>query len=301
MECQLSSVAPRCRPPPGHSRHPARPSAQLLLWICANWERLSRQRPEQTRKTALLCSTREPTGGAAALPRRGLGRLLNTAPPRPAARGLPRRARGGRSASWSGGHSGLCTLACEHPASRGPLSPPLRVHGRGQIPIAGGRPGALGARGAAGRAEASQWNRPGDPSFGRGTLPSPVTYVDEDADEILELSSNKTFLVVLKVPEECATEEGLPHLLTERLTDVYTSSPSLSRYFTSVEMTDFSDENATIAYHLQFGVPSEGDGFMKYRMSKELVRGVLLQNLHDRGVPGCETLGLGPASLLLYE
>ncbi|XP_030892135.1 TPA-induced transmembrane protein [Leptonychotes weddellii] len=133
-------------------------------------------------------------------------------------------------------------------------------------------------------------------------IPLPlVTYVDEDADEILELSSNKTFLVVLKVPEECATEEGLPHLLTERLTDVYTSSPSLSRYFTSVEMTDFSDENATIAYHLQFGVPSEGEGFMKYRMSKELVRGVLLQNLHDRGVPGCETLGLGPASLLLYE
>lgn len=49
-------------------------------------------------------------------------------------------------------------------------------------------------------------------------IPPPlVTYVDEDADEILELSSNKTFLVVLKVPEECATEEGLPHLLTERV------------------------------------------------------------------------------------
>ncbi|XP_004391748.1 PREDICTED: TPA-induced transmembrane protein [Odobenus rosmarus divergens] len=127
-----------------------------------------------------------------------------------------------------------------------------------------------------------------------------VTYIDEDANEILELSSNKTFLVMLKIPEECATEEALPHLLMKRLTDVYTSSPSLSRYFTSVEMTDFSNENATIAYHLQFGVPSEGDGFMKYRMSKELVHGVLLQNLHDRGVPGCETLGLDPTSLLLY-
>uniref|UniRef100_A0A8P0TCX2 Chromosome 33 C3orf52 homolog n=2 Tax=Canis lupus familiaris TaxID=9615 RepID=A0A8P0TCX2_CANLF len=129
---------------------------------------------------------------------------------------------------------------------------------------------------------------------------SGVTYIDEDANEILELSSNKTFLVMLKIPEECVTEEELPHLLTKKLTDVYTSSPSLSRYFTSVEMMDFSGENATIAYHLQFGVPSEDDSFMRYMMNEELVRGVLLQSLHDEGVSGCETLGLGPASLLLY-
>lgn len=106
---------------------------------------------------------------------------------------------------------------------------------------------------------------------------------------------------MLKIPEECVTEEELPHLLTKKLTDVYTSSPSLSRYFTSVEMMDFSGENATIAYHLQFGVPSEDDSFMRYMMNEELVRGVLLQSLHDEGVSGCETLGLGPASLLLYE
>lgn len=128
-----------------------------------------------------------------------------------------------------------------------------------------------------------------------------VTYIDEDENEILELSSNKTFLVVLKIPEECAAEEEWPHLLMERLTHVYASSPSLSHCFTSVEMTDFSGENATVAFHLQFGVPSEDDGFMKYRMNKELVRGVLLQNLHDQGVSGCETLGLDPASFLLYE
>ncbi|PNI64135.1 C3orf52 isoform 7 [Pan troglodytes] len=66
-----------------------------------------------------------------------------------------------------------------------------------------------------------------------------VTYVDEDENEILELSSNKTFFVMLKIPEECVAEEELPHLLTERLTDVYSTSPSLSRYFTSVEIVDF--------------------------------------------------------------
>lgn len=44
-----------------------------------------------------------------------------------------------------------------------------------------------------------------------------VTYVDEDENEILELSSNKTFLVTLKIPEECVTEEKLPDLLTKRV------------------------------------------------------------------------------------
>ncbi|KAM5275921.1 TPA-induced transmembrane protein isoform 1-T1 [Hipposideros larvatus] len=128
-----------------------------------------------------------------------------------------------------------------------------------------------------------------------------VTYVDEDENEILELSSNKTFLVMVKIPEECVAEEELRHLLTERLTDVYSSSPSLSRYFTSVEIVDLSGENATITYHLQFGVPSEDDSFMKYMMSEELVLSVLRQDFHDQNMPGCETLGLSPDSLLLYE
>lgn len=44
-----------------------------------------------------------------------------------------------------------------------------------------------------------------------------VTYVDEDENEILELSSNKTFLVMLKIPEACVTEEELPNLLTKRV------------------------------------------------------------------------------------
>uniref|UniRef100_A0A8C3X3N2 Chromosome 3 open reading frame 52 n=1 Tax=Catagonus wagneri TaxID=51154 RepID=A0A8C3X3N2_9CETA len=43
-----------------------------------------------------------------------------------------------------------------------------------------------------------------------------VTYIDEDENELLELSSNKTFLVMLKIPEECVTEEELPDLLTKR-------------------------------------------------------------------------------------
>ncbi|XP_035130053.3 TPA-induced transmembrane protein-like [Callithrix jacchus] len=130
-------------------------------------------------------------------------------------------------------------------------------------------------------------------------LLSLVTYVDEDEDEILELSSDQTFLVSLKIPEECVAEEDLPHLLTERLTDVYGTSPSLSRYFTSVEIVDFSGENATVTHHLQYGVPSDDENFMKYMMSEELVLGILLHDFHDQNIPGCENLGLDPASLLL--
>ncbi|XP_075399072.1 TPA-induced transmembrane protein [Tenrec ecaudatus] len=120
-------------------------------------------------------------------------------------------------------------------------------------------------------------------------------YIDEDENEILDLSSNKTFLVRLKIPEECVAEE-LCDQLTERLADVYSSSPSLRRYFMSVEMVACSGDNSTVAYHLQFGLPSPDDGFMKYRMNEELVLGILRQDFHDRTLPGCKTLGLDPAS-----
>ncbi|XP_057620618.1 TPA-induced transmembrane protein [Chionomys nivalis] len=127
-----------------------------------------------------------------------------------------------------------------------------------------------------------------------------VTYIDEDENEMPELSSNKTFFVMLKIPEECTNEEDLPHLLTKRLTDVYTQSPALSRYFTSADIVDFSVENSTVTYHLQFGVPAEDDGFMEFVMSEELVLGIVRQNFHDKNLSSCESLGLDPESLLLY-
>ena len=44
-----------------------------------------------------------------------------------------------------------------------------------------------------------------------------VTYIDEDENEILELSSNETFSVMLKIPEECVSEEKLPDMLQKRV------------------------------------------------------------------------------------
>lgn len=128
-----------------------------------------------------------------------------------------------------------------------------------------------------------------------------VTYIDEDENEILELSSNKTFFIMLKIPEECANKEELQRLLTERLTDMYRQSPALGRFFTSADIMDFSLENATVTYHLLFGVPSDDDGFMKHMLSEELVLGIMRQNFHDKNVSSCQRLGLDPESLLLYE
>nr|CAI9703693.1 unnamed protein product [Rangifer tarandus platyrhynchus] len=124
-----------------------------------------------------------------------------------------------------------------------------------------------------------------------------VTYIDEDENEILELSSNETFSVMLKIPEECVSEEELPDMLQKRVTHVYRDSPALNRYFTSVEVMDFSGENATIIFHLHFRIPPEDGSFMKYVMSEEFVLGVLQQDFHDQNVAGCETLGLDPGSL----
>ncbi|KAK7821241.1 hypothetical protein U0070_000187 [Myodes glareolus] len=62
-----------------------------------------------------------------------------------------------------------------------------------------------------------------------------------------------------------------------------------------------SVENATVTYHLQFGVPAEDDGFMEFMMSKELVLGIVRQNFHDKNLASCAGLGLDPESLWLYE
>ncbi|XP_068925932.1 TPA-induced transmembrane protein isoform X1 [Petaurus breviceps papuanus] len=138
-----------------------------------------------------------------------------------------------------------------------------------------------------------------------------ASYRDEDENEILELASNKTFLLTLKIPEECMTEEDtLSNELSKRLTNVYSSSPALSRYFASLETGDssvcsvcvyclFRSDNSTMEYHIHFAVPSEDDIFMKYMMSEELVLGILRQDFHDQSVSGCETLGTDPTSLSL--
>ena len=106
---------------------------------------------------------------------------------------------------------------------------------------------------------------------------------------------------MLKIPEECVSEEELPDMLQKRVTHAYNDSPALNHYFTSVEVMDFNGENATIIFRLHFRIPSDDGRFMKYVMSEEFVLGVLQQDFHDQNVAGCETLGLDPGSLCSYS
>ncbi|XP_009504988.2 TPA-induced transmembrane protein [Phalacrocorax carbo] len=102
---------------------------------------------------------------------------------------------------------------------------------------------------------------------------------------------------------------GLPHLfseeITKRLTDVYSSSPALGRYFRSAQVVYFSNESSTVFYQLEFSVPPSTEGFMENTMNPDFIRNVLRQNIYDEddtsnpGTSECNRLKLDPNSLTL--
>ncbi|NXJ76349.1 TTMP protein, partial [Trogon melanurus] len=65
------------------------------------------------------------------------------------------------------------------------------------------------------------------------------------------------------------------------LTDVYSSSPALGRYFRSARVVYFSNESSTILYQLEFSVPPSPEGFMETTMNPDFIRNVLRQNIYD--------------------
>ncbi|KFQ65768.1 TPA-induced transmembrane protein, partial [Phaethon lepturus] len=65
------------------------------------------------------------------------------------------------------------------------------------------------------------------------------------------------------------------------LTDVYSSSPALGRYFRSAQVVYFSNESSTVSYQLEFSVPASAEGFMENTMNPDFVRDVLRQNIYD--------------------
>ncbi|XP_065598020.1 TPA-induced transmembrane protein isoform X2 [Cyrtonyx montezumae] len=101
---------------------------------------------------------------------------------------------------------------------------------------------------------------------------------------------------------------GLPYLfsedITKRITDVYSSSPALGRYFRSAKVDYFSNETSTVYYQLEFFVPPSTEGFMENVMNPDFIRSILLQNIYDEeddafnsGTSECTRLKLDPASL----
>ncbi|NWR22369.1 TTMP protein, partial [Emberiza fucata] len=65
------------------------------------------------------------------------------------------------------------------------------------------------------------------------------------------------------------------------LTEVYSSSPALGRYFRSVQVISFSNESSTVIYQLVFSVPPSTEGFMENIMNPDFIRNILRQNIYD--------------------
>ncbi|XP_048350396.1 TPA-induced transmembrane protein isoform X1 [Sphaerodactylus townsendi] len=140
-----------------------------------------------------------------------------------------------------------------------------------------------------------------------------VIYTDED--EYWDLNSivngnHHNFSGILKIhctnPDWLLSEtvyQLLSENLSKRLTDLYSNSPALGRYFIYAEVISFSDENKTASFELGFSVPAESEGFMKSRMSETFVKNVLRQNIYDQekiydiDITDCTDLTLDPTSL----
>ncbi|XP_050190072.1 TPA-induced transmembrane protein isoform X1 [Myiozetetes cayanensis] len=130
-------------------------------------------------------------------------------------------------------------------------------------------------------------------------------YTDEDdywdPDALLNSGSFHNFSGTLELM--C----GLPHVfsedITKRLTEVYSSSPALGRYFRSAQVISFSNESSSVIYQLVFSVPPSTEGFMENLMNPDFIRNILRQNIYDEddtfnpGTSECDGLKLDRTSL----
>lgn len=124
-------------------------------------------------------------------------------------------------------------------------------------------------------------------------------YSDDDGYESLINGSSQYYTGTLKISDQCTSSEALSEQLTERISDVYKTSPALGHYFTSAKVISLSEDNNIATYHLQFTVPSEASNFLKYTMSEEFVGGVLRQDVYDQEHTDCKPVLLDPSSITL--
>lgn len=70
--------------------------------------------------------------------------------------------------------------------------------------------------------------------------------------------------------------------LDQKLTHIYESSPALERYFSLAKIETIRHKDATVEFKLKFNMPEENKQLKRYTLSREMVYGVLLQNLFDQ-------------------
>ncbi|XP_073674231.1 TPA-induced transmembrane protein [Garra rufa] len=68
--------------------------------------------------------------------------------------------------------------------------------------------------------------------------------------------------------------------LEQKLTEVYSSSPALERYFSNANINNLQD--TTAQFKLQFMMPLEHEELIQNTLSLKIVKYVLLQHLYDR-------------------
>lgn len=89
-----------------------------------------------------------------------------------------------------------------------------------------------------------------------------------------------------------SSEREIPQL-EQQLTEVYSSSPALERYFSNVTVNHLQD--TTAQFKLQFMMPLDHEELVRYTLSLKMVKNVLLQHLYDQDTG--EPLYIIPTSL----
>ncbi|XP_018619745.1 TPA-induced transmembrane protein isoform X2 [Scleropages formosus] len=135
-----------------------------------------------------------------------------------------------------------------------------------------------------------------------------VIYEDEDEKFDRDLFTVPIFYSgTFKLVNQEFTEELLSTLspqsqnlsaqLREKLSDLYSSSPALGRYFFGAGVSLFSNVSIMAHYWLKFQLPSEHVDLLQYTVSKEMVLNVLRQHLYDKDTDLQDSLYIDPTSL----
>uniref|UniRef100_A0A3B3QII1 SEA domain-containing protein n=1 Tax=Paramormyrops kingsleyae TaxID=1676925 RepID=A0A3B3QII1_9TELE len=99
-------------------------------------------------------------------------------------------------------------------------------------------------------------------------------------------------LHLMKSPQ--STE--LSRYLQKKLGDIYTSSPALGRYFSSVGVKNFSNGSITAHFWLMFHMPQDHTELVQHTLSRSMVQNVLRQSLYEQEFKPWEPLYIDPAS-----
>ncbi|XP_036381624.1 TPA-induced transmembrane protein-like isoform X2 [Megalops cyprinoides] len=100
-------------------------------------------------------------------------------------------------------------------------------------------------------------------------------------------------LLSLKSPQS----QVLSGQLEVKLSDLFSSSPALGRYFSAAGMSSFSNGSVTASYWLKFLMPQEHAQLVRYTLSREMVYSVLQQHLHDQEPRPWDPLYIDPVSV----